>query len=175
MLLHTGSITYDYSSPCVYMAFFCGYSLPIACKWRCYIICCPSTATTIIPLNDHLYIATKSGSVYEMVKSDSSCKHLAGAHQSDTTVCLFALKGRINTKGFLSNIGIADDDDVEERLLHHIPCNILLGMGAGYEDLFHRDKQSSNPCLYFTTWVFPFFWFFILYINYVCCVCKILF
>jgi len=70
-------------------------------------------------------------------------------------VDMFALYGRVNTKGFLSNIGIAAVDDEEEELLHHIPCSILLGMGAGYEDLFHHDKQISNPPLYFITWVFP--------------------
>lgn len=92
-----------------------------------------------------------------MVKSDLSCKALAGAHQSGMTVQLFALYGRMNTKGFLSNIGVAAEHDAERELLHHsyIPCNVLLTMGAGYEDLFHYDKQISNPPLHFTTWVFP--------------------
>ena len=109
---------------------------------------------TIFPLNNHLYIATRDGSIYEVVKSDSSCKVLAGAHHSVMMVRLFALCGRINTKGFLSDIGIAAADE-EWELLHHIPCNVLLGMGAGYKDLFHHDKQNSNLPLYFITWVFP--------------------
>ena len=93
-----------------------------------------------------------------MDKSDFSCKVLAGAHHSVMMIRLFALYGRINTKGFLSNIGIAAAAADEEReLLHHVPCNVLLGMGAGYVDLFHHDKQISivNPPLYFITWVFP--------------------
>ena len=93
--------------------------------------------------------------MYEMVNSDLSCKVLVGAHHSDMMVNLFALYGRINIKGFLSNIGVAGVYDEDKELLHHIPCSVLLGMGAGYEDLFHRDKQISNPPLYFTTWVFP--------------------
>ena len=90
-----------------------------------------------------------------MTKNDFSCKRLAGAHQSEMTVKLFALYGRINIKGFLSNIGIATADDEERELLHHISCNVLLGMGAGYDDLLHRDKKISSPPLYFITWIFP--------------------
>ena len=109
----------------------------------------------VLPVNKHLYIATRNGSVYEMTENDFSCKLLAGSHQSEMTVSLFALYGRINIKGFLSNIGIATTDDEEGELLHHIPCNVLLGMGAGYDDLFHCDTKVSSPLLYFITWIFP--------------------
>lgn len=118
---------------------------------------CSQTATTILPLNYHLYIATRGGNIFELNLNDKdfSCKVLAGGHQLDMVVNMFALNGRMNTKGFLSNIGTAAADDEERELLHHIPCSVLLGMGAGYEDLFHHDKRISNPPLYFTTWVFP--------------------
>ena len=90
-----------------------------------------------------------------MVESDSPSKVLVGAHQSSMMVRLFALHGRINTNGFLSNIGSATPDS-DEELIRHVPCNVLLGMGPGYDNLFHHKQlQTVNPLLYFITWVFP--------------------
>lgn len=113
-------------------------------------------ATTILPLKSHLFIADSKGSIHRISITNSggdpSCQLLAGHHQSNTQVQLFTLCGRMSTKGFLSDIGrVGDGVDNKRVTFASIPCDVLLSIGAGYQDTFHSD-ETLNPPLHFTTW-----------------------
>jgi len=116
-------------------------------------IYCLRTATSILLLKSHLFIADSKGSVHKLslTAGDSSCQQLVGHHQSNMLVNLFALHGQMSTKGFLSNIGSAGDSTDKKLTFSGIPCDVLLSMGAGYQDTFHHD-EIPNPPLHFTTW-----------------------
>ena len=113
------------------------------------------TATTILPLKNHLFIADSKGSVYKLsltnISGDSSCQVLIGHHQSNMQVHLFTLYGQMSTKGFLSDIGGIGNSTDKRVTFSGIPCEVLLSMGAGYQGILHNDEIPYPP-LHFTTW-----------------------
>ena len=114
-------------------------------------------------MEKYLYVSDTQGSVFEvnlddaLIKSDTCSTHLLGCHhQADMKVFLFALKGTLSTNGFLSNVGCpTKNDGMSLASIKHIPCNVLLAMGAGYKDVFHSAEVMSDPPLHLTTWVSP--------------------
>ena len=61
----------------------------------------------------------------------------------------------MNTKGFLTNIGSVSKLTDDNSLRPHVCCDVLLGMGAGYQDLFKYNNDISDQNLYFIIWVLP--------------------
>ncbi|XP_065916792.1 leucine-rich repeat serine/threonine-protein kinase 1-like isoform X1 [Dysidea avara] len=121
-----------------------------------------SPASIILPLGATLYVTDTIGSVYSFnlneAISDSAnyhCSLLLCHHQSALLNNLFVLHGRMNTKGFLTNIGSVSKLTDDNSLRPHVCCDVLLGMGAGYQDLFKYNNDISDQNLYFIIWVLP--------------------
>ena len=113
-----------------------------------------------------MIIADKSGKVYELSLShaidgnDSSCAQLPSCHLPDTLIKFYNLLGKISPQGFLSSIGEAmpEENPVYVNIFNvgspdELPCQILLGLRAGYSSMLHPE-QIISPSLYFTTWAF---------------------
>jgi len=130
-----------------------------------YILCCYiCVASIILPLGANLYITDASGSVYSISlneainDSNHQCNLLLCHHQSSLLEHLFVLRGRMNKKGFLTNIGsvskITDEDNLSYSTSRsQICCDVLLGMGAGCQGLFKNNCDFSDQNLYCIVWV----------------------
>jgi len=98
----------------------------------------------------------KSGKVYQLglydiiAKNDFSCKPLPTPHQSSVIVNLFGLQGKMNTKGFVSSVGVNHEKqsfvNANMRSPSDLPCFVLLA--SGY------NNQTDNPLMCFTTWTY---------------------
>ena len=113
-----------------------------------------------------MIIADKSGKVYEFSLNraidgvDSSCTQLSSCHLPDTMIKFYTLYGKMNPQGFLSSIGEAmpEEAPVYVNIFNvgspdELPCQILLGLKAGYGSMLHPE-QIISPSLHFTTWAF---------------------
>ena len=93
-----------------------------------------------------------------MVDNSHSCNRLFSHYQSEKLTDLFVLHGNMSANGFLSNIGCIENNNkvVQTSLTHSrvAPCDILLGIGEGYQGLCISNKMSGKT-LYFITWVLP--------------------
>ena len=91
-----------------------------------------------------------------VIDNNLSCNLLFCHHQSETLRDLFVLHGEMRADGFLSNIGheIKVVQSYKHTSLRSVSCDILLGIGVGYQDLF-TFANFSDPPLYFLTWILP--------------------
>ena len=119
-------------------------------------------AAVLLSIDKALCIGDSNGKVYivdtsQILEGKYSIEELPGGHLTGHKAdLLITLKGKVNTEGFLSSVGVtAIDEQTEQYSMHYVssfPCTVLMSIGIGFQDSF---TQSTNNSTCFITWVLP--------------------